>query len=78
MTRRRYTGLLAALSLSVAALTIGTGAQQRSPQYAVEPLSAVSVRIQYDSVAAVAVAGMVTDWLSVSVLVVPLPPSQAL
>nr|AAP58541.1 hypothetical protein [uncultured Acidobacteriota bacterium] len=39
MTRRRYTGLLAALSLSVAALTIGTGAQQRSPQYFVEPLS---------------------------------------
>jgi hypothetical protein len=43
----------------------------------VEPDSAVSVRIQYDSEAAVAVDGIVTDWLIVSVLVDPLPPSHS-
>ena len=35
------------------------------------------MRIQYDSVALVAPAGMVTDWLIVSVVVRPLPPSQS-
>ena len=39
---------------------------------AVEPDSAVSVRIQYDSVAAVAVEGMVTDFVVPQRTVVPL------
>ena len=50
----------------------------RNVSYAVEPDSAVSVRIQYDSDAAVAVEGIVTDWVRFSVDVVPLPPNQAL
>jgi len=39
MTRKSFTGLLAALSLAASALTIGARAQQRSPEFFVEPLS---------------------------------------
>ena len=37
----------------------------------------MSVRSQNDRLGAAAVDGMVTDWVMVSVAVVPLPPSQA-
>ena len=42
-----------------------------------DPVSAVSVRSQNDRVALVALAGIATLWLIVSVLLEPLPPSQA-
>ena len=38
----------------------------------------MSVRIQYDRLAAVAVEGIVTVWVRFSVEVLPLPPNHAL